>query len=290
MSNLPAIEIDPKTFLYNHCELPALPEILIQIQQLMTSNEFTATKISNLISNDPSMVAEILKVANSAYYSFAKEIKEVKFAVAYMGINEVYRIILSLSVVNSLSSDDKKSFNKLWQHSVYTALCARHLSRKYEPLVSAGEVWAAAILHDIGKLVYLKFFPEHFRALFEYSEKNGVLFSESEKKFKLPKSSYLGVLLCDRWRLPIRVKEACEFHGMYDLSNSTGTSIENSFTRMISAGNLLAILMAENLSKQKSEEITSVIKSAFRLTDEEFSLLAADISELKIEAENFISN
>ena len=64
MSNLPAIEIDPKTFLYDHCELPALPEILLKIQQLMTSNEFTAGKISNLINTDPSMVAELLKVAN----------------------------------------------------------------------------------------------------------------------------------------------------------------------------------------------------------------------------------
>lgn len=289
MTNLPPIEIDPKTFLYDHCELPALPEILIKIQQLMSSNEFTANKISNLINTDPSMVAELLKVANSAYYSFSKEIKEVKFAVAYMGINEVYRIVLSFSVVNSLSTDDKKGFDKIWLHSVYTALCSRYLCRKYEPLISSGEVWAAAILHDIGKLVYLKFFPDHFNALLNYSEENGILFSESEKILKFPKSSYFGVLLCDRWRLPNRVKEACAFHGVKNLANSAGTSIENSFTRMISAGNLLAILMGNSISKEKTDEITTVIKSAFRLTDEEFLLLAADISELKLEAENFLT-
>ena len=226
MSNLPAIEIDPKTFLYNHCELPSLPEILLEIQKLMSSNDFTANKIANLINNDTAMTAQVLKVANSAYYSFPKEIKDVKFAVAYMGINDIYRIVLSLSVVNTLSAGDKESFNKIWLHSVYTTLCARYLSRKYEPLIAAGEIWAAAILHDIGKLVYLKFYPEHFKALLNHSEENGILFSESEKNMKLPKSSYLGVLLSDRWRLPIRVKEACAFHGMRDLSNSQGTSIE----------------------------------------------------------------
>ncbi len=275
MSNLPEIVIDPKTFLYEHCELPALPEILLQLQQLMSSNEFTATRISNVISNDPSMVAKILKVANSAYYSFPKEIKEIKFAVAYMGINEIYRIVLSLSVVNSLTTEDKESFNKLWTHSVFTALCARYLSRKYEPLIASGEVWAAAILHDIGKLVYLKFFPDHYKIILEKCDESGMLFSEEEKKLKLPKSSYLGVLLCDRWRLPTRVKEACAFHGMQDLAKSTGTTIENSFTRIISTANLLAVLTADNLNNKKSEEITSVVKTIFRLTDSEFTLLLA---------------
>ena len=205
-----------------------------------------------------------------------------------MGINEVYRIVLSFSVVNSLSTEDKKSFDKIWLHSIYTALCSRYLSRKYEPLISSGEVRAAAILHDIGKLVYLKFFPEHFNAILKHSEENGILFSESEKILKVPKSSYLGVLLCDRWRLPNRVIEACAFHGLKNLADSAGTSIENSFTRMVSTGNLLAILMGNNINKEKTEEITTVIKSAFRLTEAEFLLLAADISELKLEAENFL--
>ena len=289
MSNLPAIEIDPKTFLYNHCELPYLPEILLEIQKLMSSNDFTANKIANLINNDPAMIAQVLKVANSAYYSFPKEIKDVKFALAYMGTNDIYRIVLSLSVVNTLSAGDKESFNKIWLHSVYTALCARYLSRKYEPLIAAGEIWAAAILHDIGKLVYLKFYPEHFKALLDHSEENGILFSESEKLLKFPKSSYFGVLLSDRWRLPIRIKEACAFYGLLDLSNSQGTSIESSFMRMISASNLLATLMTDQLNEKKAEEITTVIKSTFRLTDEEFLFLAADVNELKLEAENFNS-
>ena len=47
--------------------------------------------------------------------------------------------------------------------------------------------------------------------------------------------------------------------------------------------------MTDQLNEKKAEEITSVIKSTFRLTDEEFLLLAADISELKLEAENFNS-
>lgn len=286
MLNLPPIDIDPKTFLYTHCELPPLPTVLTEMQKLMSSNEFTAKKIINILEKDPSVVAQVLKVANSAYYSFPNEIKDLKYAVAYMGINDVYRIILSLMVLKKISPEDEKSFNKLWSHSLLTAFCARLLSRKYEPLISSDEVWAAAILHDIGKLVYLKFFPEHFNALQNHAEINGILFNESEKILKLPKSSYFGVLLSDRWRLPTRVKEACAFHGIRDLLNTQdANSIESSFIRIISASNLFAIVINDKLTEEKIEEITTVIKSTFRLNDQEFFMLAADVNELRLKAE-----
>ena len=61
-----------------------------------------------------------------------------------------------------------KAFDEIWFHSLNTALCARELTLKYEPLLNAGEVWTSALLHDIGKLVYLKFFPEHYEVLRQF--------------------------------------------------------------------------------------------------------------------------
>jgi len=289
MTNLPPIEIDPETFLYKNCELPALPEVLTKVQGLVSSGDFTAIKVSEIISTDPSMVAEILKIANSAYYSFPKEIKDVKFAIAYMGIVEIQRIILTVSVVNTLSTKDKVLFNKIWFHSMYTALCAQYLVKKYEPLVSPGEIWAAAILHDVGKLVYLKFFPEHLKSLIQYAEENNCYFHEAEQIYKFPASSYLGKLICDRWRLPSTVKYACSYHGLNDLLRSTEASIESTFTRIISASNLLTSMMVEKLSKEKAERISNTIKQIFNLSDPDFMLIAADISELKLSAEKLVS-
>lgn len=288
MPELAPIEIDPKTFLYGHCELPVLPEVLAKVQQLISSDDFTPTKVAEIISTDPSMVAEVLKVANSAYYSFPNEIKDVKFAVAYMGIIEVQRIVLSMSVINTLSSEDLKSFNKIWFHSAYTALITQYLVKKYEPLIVPGEIWAAAILHDVGKLIYLKFFPDHFRAMIEFSENKGCLFSEAEQYYKLPKSSYFGELLCDRWRLPVRIKDACTNHSVKDMIESKDSSLESTFRRMISAGNLMALMLNNELDSVRVEKITNHLKKIFNLSDSDFMLLAADLSDLKVEAENFV--
>ena len=119
MSKLEPIVIDPKTFLYEHCTLPVLPEVLTKVQEVMYSADVSVDKIAKLIVNDPALVAQVLKIVNSAYYSLPIEISEAKIAVAYLGINEVYRIILSISVINTLSANSKREFDNIWFHSFF---------------------------------------------------------------------------------------------------------------------------------------------------------------------------
>lgn len=285
MNNLSPIKIDPQTFLYKHCILPALPEVLTKIQDNLDSEEVNLGKISDLIMKDAALTAQLLKIVNSAYYSLPMEIDKVKMAVAYVGINEIHRIVLSISVMNALASKDKEAFNEVWFHSLYTALCASELMRKYEPLLHANEIWTPALLHDIGKLVYLKFFPEHFIFLKQYAEKKGCLFSEAEEKFSFPTSSYLGSLLCDRWRLPHRIKNSCLHHTLQDLKPySVGKSEADSYIRIIILSNLIAIVTTHKFKPEKYEEISEALKEAFGLNDADFLMLLSELSNYKDEA------
>lgn len=211
------IEINPKTFLHKHCSLPALPEVLTRIQDLAQGDNVDMGAIAALISADPSMVAEVLKVVNSAYYGLPNEISRVRAAIAYLGIHEIHRLVLTLSVIKTFQIQSRE-LRDFWFHSYYTAVCAKYLARKFEPLMSQEELWAAAILHDIGELVYLKFFPEHYQALKTYSVEQECLFSQAERHFSWPSSGYLGTLLCDHWRLPDSIRQACAFHTLDDLA------------------------------------------------------------------------
>ncbi len=285
MNNLTPINIDPKIFLYKHFTLPALPAILAKIQENLYAEEVNLTKISDLIMKDVSLSAHVLKIVNSAYYSLPIEIDKVKAAVAYLGINEIHLIVLSISVINALASKDKEAFNDVWFHSLYTAFCARELTRKFEPLLNATEIWTSALMHDIGKLVYLRFFPEHYKNLRQYAENNGCLFSEAEEELSYPASSYLGSLLCDRWRLPDRIKNSCLHHTLQDLKPySVGKSESDSSIRIIILSNLLAIITTNNLKQEKYEEISDTLKEAYELNDADLLMLFNEMSKFKDEA------
>jgi HD-like signal output (HDOD) protein len=289
MTKLDPIEIDPKTFLHEHFTLPALPEVVSKIQNLTLSDKADVEKVSELISGEPALVAQILKVVNSAYYGLPREITKIKFAVSFMGLNETYRMILSLSVVNTLAIHEKGELNWFWFHSFFTALCTKYLAKKFRPHLLSDELWSAAILHDIGKLVYLKFFPDHYKTLRRYCKENGCLFSEAESHFSLPSSAFFGTLLCDHWRLPGHVRNACESHTLIDLSDIDKDFHSERFKQLVCLGNLLTILSTEELSDESNSEISSTAMVALDYTEPQFLTMMGDVYELRNDVEGFMS-
>jgi len=285
LAELPPIDIDPDAFFRGHTSLPALPELLTQIQEIMHSDNMHIADTATLISGEPALVAQILKVVNSAYYSLPKEIADVKFAIAYLGLNDVYRIALTLSAINTLDIRAARELHEFWEHSFFSALCAKYLAKRYSPHLAQEELWSAAILHDIGKLVYLKFFPEHYKALKKYSKDQGCVFSNAEEHFSFPSSAYLGSLLCEHWRLPSKIKEACLSHGLEDLRSIDIDDISKQFGRIICLANIFAILSYDRLNSESKEELSEAIMSSLECSEKEFLVIMGDIYELKGEVE-----
>ncbi len=283
MNGMPPIQIDPKTFLKRHQVLPALPSMVFQIEDQIKSQTGEINSIAELISSDPALVAQVLKVVNSAYYGLPREVASVKYAVAYLGLSEIHKMVLTLYIVKTLDIKDQASLDAYWEHSLLTALCAKHLAKQHEPLLPYEDIGSAAILHDIGKLVYIKFFPDHYKALVQYCRDNGTLFSEAEKALAFPKSNYLGVLLCDHWNLPERMRMACEFHSRSDLQRSDQDIPDKDFCRVICLANLLATLAADPLNDSEKDNITTTIMTTMEYDESEFLNLMGKVYELREE-------
>ena len=288
MNVLHPIEIDPNTFLRDHCSLPPLPKLVSQIQQIMNADEMNIAKAADLIKGDPALVAQILKVVNSAYYSLPKDISDIKFAIAYLGLNDVYRIVLSIAAVNTLDIKAENELNEFWAHSYFSALCAKYFAKRYRHHFAQDELWSAAILHDIGKLIYLKFFPEHYRELKKYSKNHGCLFSEAEKHHSAHSSAYFGSLLCEHWRFAPKIKEVCSHHSLDDLRSIDKYNASKHFIHMICLANFMAVLAFDSLSIASKKELSSAIMTSLNCSKKEFLVIMGDIYDLKVEVENFI--
>ncbi len=288
MIELEPISIDNSTFLREHCALPALPEVVNKVQQKLYDSNVEISEISDLLSGDPALIAQVLKVVNSAHYSLPWEITKVRVAIALIGLNEIYKMFLSLSVIKALKIEDEKEIKEFWFHSFYTAIISKYLAKKFEPHISLEELWSTSILHDIGKLVYLKYFPQHYKVLKEYCREKGVLFHQAEEIFEMPPSSILGSLLCDYWRLPNKIKNTCEIHTIKDLNKLEGSKSSVCFTRISCLGNLLAILANDELCNEIKKEIAEVTKKELDCDEDVFLTIMGDIYELKSDVESFM--
>ena len=78
--------------------LPTLPTVISKMIELIDNPKTSAISLANLISTDQALTARILKMANSAYYGFSREIYTVNMAIVVMGFNAVKEMGVSLSV------------------------------------------------------------------------------------------------------------------------------------------------------------------------------------------------
>jgi HD-like signal output (HDOD) protein len=286
---LDPIHIDPKTFLRDHCTLPALPEVLARMQEILEGEQIDIDEVVDPMRSEPALVGQVLKMVNSAYYGLPREVGDVKYAIAFLGFSEIHRIMLSFTIARAFVTDQKEALKELWFHSFHTALCAEHVMKKDATGRHTPDAWSAALLHDVGKLVYLKFFPQHFLAMREYARANGCLFSAAEMEFDLPASAYLGTLLCDHWRLPLVVRDSCESHTLETVYENVSGVGPLQIPVVVSVCNLVSVLSTGTLADSVAEEIARVTMQTLDYDEPAFADLMTVVKELGTDAHQFMS-
>lgn len=194
--------------------LPSLPMVVSTIIQLVKNPKTSADDITKIIRTDPSLTAKILKLVNSAYYGFPREIKTLSSAIMILGFNDVKNLAMSATVFEIFSDDNQDvtfSREKLWQHSVAVAVTARMLAErsKYrEP----EEVFIAGLLHDIGKIIIDKIWHDHFIQVLDMVSKQKSFFKEAEMAVMGITHAEIGMLLCEHWNMPQILCQAVCYH------------------------------------------------------------------------------
>lgn len=268
---LPRIELDEEAFLEGHSELPSLPDVGGKLQAIRSGRAGDA---------DPALVAQILKLVNSAYCGLSRPILDLERAADCLGAAEFERVALAATVLRVAPPAVSQVFRGFWEHSIHTALAAHLLASRFGRETEAGELQAAALLHDIGKLVYLRSFPDHLRELERYRRSHGVFFCDAERHFGLPSHRRLGTLMCERWELQQLFHEACASHELEDLD---GPTAERTDLLVIALANLLAGYASEPFSPETKARIRR--RTTAVLSESEFVLLLGEVYDLRSDVE-----
>jgi CheY-like chemotaxis protein len=65
--------------------LPTLPTVYAQVEQKCADPNVGADQLAEVIETDPSITMKLLKLSNSAFFGFSREIKSVRDAVSLLG-------------------------------------------------------------------------------------------------------------------------------------------------------------------------------------------------------------
>ena len=195
-------------------DLPTLPIIIPRILRLVEDQRSSAADLAKVIGSDPALASRILRLANSAFYGFRREIVSINHAVVLLGFDTVKSIVLAATVLATLgdgegvSSFDREQF---WLHVVTTAAAARILGRKLR-VVDAETAFVAGLLHDLGKVVLDRYFYRHYAEAARRAVESPCLIREAEMALFSVDHAQVGRWLAERWRLPPAIIEPVTFH------------------------------------------------------------------------------
>jgi len=138
--------------------LPVFNKIALKLQQELSKSEPDQNLIKKMISNDPSLTGQLLKIANSVYYKGMDDVTTVQEAIFRLGTAEVANIVLLITQKSNFQSKDayiQEIMNRLWKHSVGCAIGAKWVANKCGCSDLSNQAFTAGLLHDVGKLFIL---------------------------------------------------------------------------------------------------------------------------------------
>ncbi len=206
-------------------ELPTLPTVASQLINLTAREDATLADIGELVSRDISLSAKILKVSNSAFYSFPQQIGSIKQAVSILGMNAVRSLVLSFSFLTMKAGKVKSRFDfeKFWEKSLTSAVTARLILEKVKG-ADIEEVFVSALLQNLGELILARSFPEEYEKVLRAveDEQHDTLTAE-ETVFGMNHME-VGVEVARNWGFPETLLTPLQYHhkpSEYSGKNST---------------------------------------------------------------------
>lgn len=194
--------------------LPTLPHIALTVNRMLQDEESPMEQLVAVLEKDQSLVVKLLRLVNSSFFGFKSKVQSVRHAVTLLGFNTVQNAVITISVMDTLKlKHDLKGFevDLFWQHAVHVAVLSKHLAAKTRA-APAEEVFTAGLLHDIGKVVLVNFFPEQLTAVLEKVQKEGVRFAVAEQGLEIASHSQVGSVLAQRWMLPEPLVNTIKWH------------------------------------------------------------------------------
>jgi putative nucleotidyltransferase with HDIG domain len=194
--------------------LPTLPTVVSKMIELVDNPKTSAASLARLISTDQALTAKILKLANSAYYGFPREISTVNMAIVVLGFNTVKDMGLSLSVFDMFKDTEGDTLfdvSKFWEHSIGCGAASRMMARRLKYRF-VGEAFVAGLLHDIGKVILNQYVHKEFMEILTLASLGKVTFDEAEEDIIGTGHAQVGSWLAEKWNLPKIIVESIAFH------------------------------------------------------------------------------
>jgi putative nucleotidyltransferase with HDIG domain len=217
--------------------LPPLPGSAMHVVSLLQDINTSTRAIADAVGRDPMLTAKILRAANSPLYVSQRNVISLPKAVLTLGNQAIYLLVISFTAFDAFAQEIRTSIIgcSIWEHSLAVALTAREIGLTLK-LRNSEELFTCGLLHDIGRLLFLRHDPQFYTQIDNKLSETAIL--EVEQNFYGFTHAQVGALAMNRWGLPVEVAQiVANHHAAGDQNNefATETMIINAADELINA-------------------------------------------------------
>lgn len=142
-----------KSILANLGDLPPMPQIVDRAMDVIRNPNLGISQLAEILEKDQAIVAQILRIANSAYYALNEKVISIQHASVLLGDKMIAEIV-TMATATGLLDRTLKGYGlepeEMWHHSLAVAFGSRIIADKKAPHLR-NEAFVAGLLHDAVK-------------------------------------------------------------------------------------------------------------------------------------------
>ena len=203
-------------------KLTPLPTMVQSVLEISNNPKSSATQLAEVIKKDMTLTARILKIVNSAYFGFHRQIGNVNHAIVILGFEEIRNISLAACFMESFGWKDDSLFNwhEFWVHSLSVAFTSRALSRLTKKM-NPEDAFVVGLLHDFGKVILEQHFQQDFHLVLKKAHEEQRTLHKVCRELMNIDHAEIGGIVAEQWQLPVSLKKSIELHHIPETANTS---------------------------------------------------------------------
>lgn len=267
-------------------DLPTLSTVAQKIMNEISNPSINAADIGVLIEQDPALAGKVLRLVNSAYYGFPKQIKSIQHAVVILGFSKIRTVVATTSVFDAFKAAKGRGIldmARFWQHSLGAAIAAKTTAEMFGMGHIAEDAFVGGLLHDIGKIVMDRFLNPVYAPVLGHAADRDMLVVDAERDLLGLTHALVGEWLIEKWRLPPVI-----VHMVGDHHKPNQTTERRELVVAVYLGDIFArALGVGSGGDEHVPPVDSVVAANFRLNEEFMQNIIPKIIRETIKARDF---
>ena len=192
----------------NAKDLPTIPVLLTRILAVVDGERSSVRDLVDVMQRDQALTARVLRLANSGFFGYSRQVASVSRAVMLLGFSTVRNLALGVKVWETLVVERGLSLADLWGHSALVAAAARQIAQRTRA-ADPEEVFTAGLLHDVGRVILTLRFQDRYAAV--AAGPAAELIAREREAFGVDHAK-AGAWLAEAWELPVVIAETAARH------------------------------------------------------------------------------